>query len=203
MTGAPRLNVFFSHSSRDAEWVERVGAQAKAAGVDVYLAEHDVQPGQHLGDKVKAAIERCDAVIALLSKNSLQSVYVQQEIGIAHRADKLVIPILMEDVASQDLGILNGVEYIRLEPSTPHEGLGRLSAALAQLIDERRRELEERLAAQRAETERRRGQELALQQQRERELQLAEEARRRHSQDMLAAGAVLLVVGLIIISQAG
>ena len=169
-TDATRLSVFFSHSSRDSEWVTRVAAQATAAGVDVYLAEHDVQPGQLLSKKVTRAIEHCDALIVLLSKHSLQAVYAQHEMGVAHHAGKIVIPILMEDVANQDLGILNGVEHIRLDPSDTHEGLGRLSAALAQLIDHQRQQFE---------------------------------AKAKQDRDMLIAGVVLLVVGLIIISQSG
>ncbi len=73
--------MFFSHSSRDAEWVQRVAAQATAAGVDVYPAEHDVQPGQRLSEKVIGEIERASAMIVLHSSNSLKSVYVQQEIA--------------------------------------------------------------------------------------------------------------------------
>jgi len=118
MNAEPGLKVFFSHSSLDAEWVARVAGQAMAAGVALYLAEHDVHPGERLSEKVTAAIERSDVVIVLLSKNSLTSVYVQQEIGLAHHAGKLVIPILMSDVASENLGILNGVDYSEWNPAT-------------------------------------------------------------------------------------
>jgi hypothetical protein len=172
MQAALGLNVFFSHSSLDAEWVARVAAQATGAGVDLYLAEHDVNPGELLSDKVTTAIERSDVVIVLLSKNSLTSVYVQQEIGVAHQ---LVIPILMNDVAESSLGILNGVEYIYLDPSTPHDGLERLSMALSKLIDHQRQQLESQAKLQ------------------------AEEAKRK--QDMIVAGGVLLLIGLMIISQ--
>jgi hypothetical protein len=175
MQAALGLNVFFSHSSLDAEWVARVAAQATGAGVDLYLAEHDVNPGELLSDKVTTAIERSDVVIVLLSKNSLTSVYVQQEIGVAHHARKLVIPILMNDVAESSLGILNGVEYIYLDPSTPHDGLERLSMALSKLIDHQRQQLESQAKLQ------------------------AEEAKRK--QDMIVAGGVLLLIGLMIISQ--
>lgn len=179
MTSPPHLNVFFSHSTHDPDWVTRIASQASAAGVDLYLAEHDVQVGENLSEKVTRAIEACDALIVLLSKHSLHSVYVQQEIGVAHHAGKFVIPILMEDVADQDLGILNGVEHIRLDPSDAHEALVCLSAVLSQLIDHQRREFEAQLQSQ------------------------LEDEIRRHSQDMLIAGGLLLVLALIIISQAG
>lgn len=189
---AHRLRVFFSHSSQDADWVQRVGAQATAAGVEVYLAEHDVSPGRQLSEKVTEAIESSDAVIVLLSKNSLASIYVQQEIGVAHHAGKLVIPILMGEVVGTDLGILNGREYILLDPAMPHDGLSRLSSALTQLIERQRQQLEaealDRLRQQWEAQERLRG-------------QLAEGRQRSQQQDLVVAGAVLIVVGLIIISQ--
>lgn len=182
--------MFFSHSSQDADWVERVGAQATAAGVEVYLAEHEVSPGQQLSQKVT---EASDAVIVLLSKNSLASVYVQQEIGVAHHAGKLVIPILMEEVVGTDLGVLNGREYVLLDRAAPHDGLSKLSVALTQLIEQQRRQMideaQERLRQQMAaEPEARLRQQLA-------------EMQRRNQQDFLVVGGVLLVLGLIIMSQ--
>lgn len=192
---APPLRIFFSHSSRDSDWVQRVAAQATAAGVDVYLAEHDVSPGQQLSEKVTRAIEECDAVIVLLSKNSLASIYVQQEIGVAHHARKLVIPILMDDAVGTDLGILNGREYIPLDPAAPHEALSRLSLTLITLIERQRHQMEDE-AQQRHQRER----EVEAQERLRRQLA---EVQRRSQQDLLVAGGVLLLVGLIIMSQNG
>lgn len=192
-SAAPQLRVFFSHSSQDADWVERVGAQATAAGVEMYLAEHDVRPGQQLGDKVTQAIEASDAVIVLLSKNSLASIYVQQEIGVAHHAEKLVIPILMGEVVGTDLGILNGREYVLLDPAVPHDGLSRLSFALTQLIERQRQQMD-------AESQERLRQQMAAETQERLQRQLAE-MQRRGQQDLLVVGGVLLLVGLIIMSQ--
>lgn len=191
---APRLRVFFSHSSHDADWVQRVAAQATAAGVEVYLAEHDVSPGQQVSDKVTEAIEASDAVIVLLSNYSLASIYVQQEIGVAHHAGKLVIPILMGEVVGTDLGILNGREYVLLDRAVPHDGLSRLSFALTQLIERQRQQLEaealDRLRQQREAQERLRR-------------QLNEARQRSQQQDLIVAGAVLVLVGIIVMGQNG
>ena len=194
-TITPGFKVFFSHSNQDTEWVQRVAAQATAAGVGVYLAEHDVSPGQHLSDKVSGAIEASDAVIVLLSKNSLGSLYVQQEIGVAHHAKKLVIPILMGEVAGTDLGILNDREYILLDPAVPHDGLSRLSVALTSLIEQQRRQQDAEAEAQRRQVRQAEAHE-RLQRQ-------LTEIERKHQQDLLVAGGVLILVGLIIMSQGG
>lgn len=36
--------VFPSHSSKDADYVQRVGRQVAPIGIDVYTAEHDLRP---------------------------------------------------------------------------------------------------------------------------------------------------------------
>jgi hypothetical protein len=165
-------DVFFSHSGRDREWVQHLAHQASASGVGVYLAEHDVRPGENLSQKVIEAIERCDATIVLISKNSLQSPYVQQEIGVARRANKLIIPILMDEVAGEDLGMLNGIEYIPLNPVTPGDALARLSIALSRLQDDRHQQ--------------------AL---------AASIAKQNRDEAIMLAGALVMIVGLIILSQ--
>ena len=57
--------------------------QAKAMGVDVYVAEHDVRPGESLATKVKELIQVSDAMVVLLTPHGLSAPYVQQEIGFA------------------------------------------------------------------------------------------------------------------------
>jgi nucleoside 2-deoxyribosyltransferase len=73
--------------------------QAAAAGMEVYLAEHDVQPGESLAEKVRKAIRRSDAVVVLLTKSGAASAYVHQEVGVAIEAGKPVIPIVETGVS--------------------------------------------------------------------------------------------------------
>lgn len=174
MTEPVVTSIFFSHSSKDAAWVEHLRQQAEASGVRTYLAEHDVSPGLLLSDKVTSNIESSDAVLVLLTNNSWQSAYVQQEIGLALHAGKLVIPIVTADAAHLDLGLLAGVEYIALDPEAPQEALAKLSATLTTFA--RKREA----AA-------------------DRQASLQREAARRQLQFMVAGLAV--VFGLLILAE--
>lgn len=74
-------SIFLSHASADGEWVKWIAGNAEGVGLDVYLHEHDPQPGTVLADKVKNAIEMCDAMVVFLTHNAASSNYVQQEIG--------------------------------------------------------------------------------------------------------------------------
>jgi hypothetical protein len=71
-----------------------------------------------------------------------------------------------------DLGILNDREYIHLDPLEPGDALTRLSIALGKLLENERRQVALEMAAK----------------------QSRDEA-------LVVAGAVLLVIGLIVISQ--
>ncbi|MDO8363918.1 MAG: toll/interleukin-1 receptor domain-containing protein [Actinomycetota bacterium] len=172
--------IFFSHSSKDAVWVEHLRQQALASGVEVYLAEHDVSPGVLLSDKVRAQIERSDAMLVLLTQNSWQSAYVQQEIGLALQAKKLVIPIVTPDAAHLDRGLLVGVEYILLEPEAPQEALAKLSASLTHFV-------------------RRRDEEAAHQASVERVATLEQAAAARRQTQLMIAGLVV-VFGLVVLA---
>lgn len=131
--------VFLSHSSRDARAVLMFRDQAVAVGMDVYLAEHDVQPGESLADKVRDAIRRSDAVVVLLTKSGAASAYVQQEIGVAVDAGKPVIPIVETGVSS--LAMLEGREYISFDPKHPEGAIRDLTRVLTALAERIRQDV--------------------------------------------------------------
>jgi hypothetical protein len=55
--------------------------ECRGAWYPCYLAEHDAQPGRNLAKKVMDAIDASEAVVVLLSSNSVEAPYVHQEIG--------------------------------------------------------------------------------------------------------------------------
>src|ERR1022692_2522387 len=93
-----RCRFFLSHSMKDHAVVELLKQQIEALGVDLYLAEHDPQPGRPLVDKVTEAIRRSDAMVVLLTEAGVAAPFVQQEIGVAHCAHKLIVPIVQAGI---------------------------------------------------------------------------------------------------------
>lgn len=132
------MELFLSHASRDSEIVSQVQAQVEALAVRLYLAEHDNQAGNRLSAKVEEALERCDALIVLLTRAGYDSRYVQQEIGFAKGRGKLVIPLLDPSLAGCDLGLLNGIEYILFDTASPADGLARLGERIDSLVRQRK-----------------------------------------------------------------
>ncbi len=128
------VKIFLSHSTRDREWCEWLKASAEELNIRAYLAEHDVRPGTSLAEKVTREIDDSDAVIVLITDSSVTAPYVQQEIGYAVRAKKVVIPLVQPGIPVEHLGMLQGVEYIPFDFTAPHEGHARLRVALQRLV---------------------------------------------------------------------
>jgi hypothetical protein len=116
-------NVFLSHSSKDAQWAGWVKQEAAVVGIDVYLFEHDPQPGRYIAEKVQQAIRVCDAVMVLLTQHSESSPHVQQEIGFAQAAGKTIVPPVWPDVRSKSLAMLEGREFVPFDPTKASSAL--------------------------------------------------------------------------------
>lgn len=126
-------SVFLSHSTSDKHWVEWIAQNAKAIGIDIYLAEHDPQPGTPIAEKVKLAIQKSDAVLVLLTSSSQLSSYVQQEIGFAEASRKPIIPLVQPSIPTRSLAMLEGREYIPFDFHNPRGALSTLLSHLQRL----------------------------------------------------------------------
>ncbi|MBZ5552715.1 MAG: toll/interleukin-1 receptor domain-containing protein [Acidobacteriia bacterium] len=118
--------IFLSHSSSDKEWVKWIAANAQQVGIEVYLYEHDPQPGRLVADKLQAAIHVCDSLVVLITGNSQFSPYVQQEIGSAKALNKPVIPLVQPGIGQSSLAMLQGEEYIPFDFASPEHAMSAL-----------------------------------------------------------------------------
>jgi hypothetical protein len=128
-----RLEVFLSHAA-DTEHVALVRRQIEALGIDVYLAEHDPKPGTLLSEKVRDAIHRSKAIVVLITTRSINSAFVQQEVGIAHECGRPLVPNIEKGIDTRQLGILQGMEYLEFDPAQPAETMARITESLQPLV---------------------------------------------------------------------
>jgi len=133
------MELFLSHATRDQDLAAQVTSRLEGAGVRTYLAERDGRAGENVHAKIEAAIRRSDVVIALLTEAGGASRYVQQEIGYARRAGKLIIPVVSVAVAGSGLGMLEGTEYIVVDEEAPAEALLNLGDRVTQLAHAKNR----------------------------------------------------------------
>jgi D-arabinose 5-phosphate isomerase GutQ len=116
-------SIFFSHSGKDEQIAEKLKRQLEQMGSDVYMFEHDQQPGAGITDKITKAIDNHDMLFALLTKNGGLSSYVQQEIGYAKKAGKPIIPFVESGIGQEALGMVADVEYIKFDPNNPDKSI--------------------------------------------------------------------------------
>jgi hypothetical protein len=134
-----RPRVFLSHSSQDSLAVGQIKAHAEAAGVDVYVAEHDVQPGRSLAAKILSELRSSDAVVVLLTDTGASSSFVNQEIGAALDRGLLVVPLVQKGLAA-DLAMLLGAERIEFDHDHPEPALLALTRSLTDFVEKGRAE---------------------------------------------------------------
>jgi len=91
-------HAFVSYSRADSEFAERLAADLKAGGVDVWIDESDLGSG-HWDDQVDEALAACHTLLVVLSPAAVQSVNVKNEVASALQEGKTVIPLLLADCA--------------------------------------------------------------------------------------------------------
>lgn len=80
---------FVSHSTNDEEFVLRLCGRLRNAGIKVWYAPEDLNPGEKLAKQVKKAIRKFDRLLIVLSKESIRSQWVTTEINMALAREKL------------------------------------------------------------------------------------------------------------------
>lgn len=95
---APR-ELFLSHSSKDARFVNRLAGTLRAHGIPVWISTHNLIGAQQWHDEIGAALMRCDWFAVVLTPNAVASKWVKRELMFALELDDLehtIVPILAE-----------------------------------------------------------------------------------------------------------
>ncbi len=90
--------VFISHSNRDSEATLLIAEALRRAGYDVWVDFENLRGGADWLCEIQAGIERCDAVVTVLSKQSRSSVWVERECLYAFQLDKPLFTALIDNV---------------------------------------------------------------------------------------------------------
>ena len=106
-------SVFLSHNHIDKPFVRRLAADLRISGVRVWLDEAELNIGDSLFARIGAAIRDVDYLAVVLSNNSVNSTWVQEELSsalaIQFESRKLtVLPIVIESVGDQMPTFLRG-----------------------------------------------------------------------------------------------
>lgn len=106
------LTVFVSYSSKDSAFVDRIRSAFPEDGtVRIFVAEHDIGPGQDLARSIEQAIEKCHLFVLLWSTRASDSEWVRHELGIAHGKNRTILPIRLEREALLP-SVLGNIKYV-------------------------------------------------------------------------------------------
>ncbi len=125
--------VFISHSAQDQGLVISLANLLSKFGVEVFVAEWYLTPGERLDKKVFEQIKKSDCIVVLLTRNGMRSSWVQQEIGYSLQRDKPVIPMVEKGIEPKDLAALQGREYIEYDRYQYQQALSKLSTYVKSL----------------------------------------------------------------------
>lgn len=127
-----RLRVFVSYSRRDLAAAERLRDRLIERGFDAYLDKHDILPGEPWQERLASLIEMADAVVFLLSPDSVSSEICDWEVNEAERLAKRILPVVIRDTAGENVpGRLKRLNYIFIRNVDEEvDGFPRLSDAL-------------------------------------------------------------------------
>jgi hypothetical protein len=95
-------SVFLSHNSKDKPWVRKLAQRLVNDGVKVWIDEAEINIGDSLIEKISSGIQEMKFVAAIISKNSVQSKWVQKEINIAMSKEienrhVIVLPLVIDN----------------------------------------------------------------------------------------------------------
>jgi len=131
------MKVFISHASTDAKLAKRVAHVLREAGFQVW-DETQILPGDNWGTQLAEALQESEAMVVLLTPNSLHSPNLIYEVGYALGKEGYkgrVIPVLAaspEQLPKEDIPwILHKFHIIQLQDQEKdEEGLRSIAQAL-------------------------------------------------------------------------
>lgn len=116
--------IFMSYSRRDGAYADQLFRALSGLHVSGFLDQADIASGASWRGEIKEAIRNADAVVVLLSENSVQSNFVMAEVGVAWSLEKPIIPVIPPGASMQMAGvppILQGLQILDARKQTPED----------------------------------------------------------------------------------
>lgn len=89
--------IFFSYSRDNSDFVLNLAKELREAGAEVWLDQLDISPGSRWDKSIESALEKSSTLLVVLSKSSVASHNVMDEVSYALEEGKTVVPILLEE----------------------------------------------------------------------------------------------------------
>lgn len=103
-----KARIFLSYSELDKNKLKALrSAIKKREGLDPIVVSERRKVRQSLADKVKECMHEADCLIPILTRKSIDSQWVNQEIGFAEARDILIVPLVEESLLDKLKGFIH------------------------------------------------------------------------------------------------
>jgi hypothetical protein len=133
-------SIFLSHNHADKPFVRQLAHDLRAAGIRVWLDEAEMMIGDLFFQKIQQAIDEMEYLGVILSRNSVNSSWVQHEVAVAMNQEIegkriKVLPLVIEDCELP--GFLKGKLYADFrDPKRYNEELNKILHRIHSTIDQ-------------------------------------------------------------------
>ncbi|NES19704.1 MAG: TIR domain-containing protein [Symploca sp. SIO3E6] len=114
--------VFLSYATQDKAVMEKIRNSLRRESITVWTNLTDIHTGEDFREAINRGIEQADNVVYLLSPESINSRYCQQELDLAVSFNKRIIPVLVKETEPNTIpDILRQLQYIDLTDNVKEE----------------------------------------------------------------------------------
>ena len=114
--------VFLSYADQDRAIMEKIRNSLRLESITVWTNLTDIQTGEVFGEAINRGIEQADNLVYLLSPESINSTYCQQELDLALSLNKRIIPVLVRETEPDLIpNLLRELQYIDLTDNIKQE----------------------------------------------------------------------------------
>lgn len=94
--------IFISHSKEDSQQADVVYEYLESQGYKCWMDTHDITPGVLYVDEIMKGFNESSIVVVLISKNTMNSTGVLNEIDNVYKRNKIIIPFRIDDSELSD-----------------------------------------------------------------------------------------------------
>jgi hypothetical protein len=129
--------IFISHATDDDQFVAELRESLDNYGLPVWVDSRNLRGGDLLAPEIQQAIETARYVLVVFSPRTINSIWVPQEIKIALKAKKTVVPLLLEGIQPTALRLWFEAEPLAVTVSSGPGGLAEAMPAIMAALGER------------------------------------------------------------------
>ena len=90
--------IFISHAHRDREWARNLADHLSDKGLQIWLDEYELQPGERWEEQIKNALIQSDTLVVILNEGK-PAPNVLFEMGVALSQGKRILPVVLSEHA--------------------------------------------------------------------------------------------------------